>query len=300
MANKQHTFTDADLDNLISSVDAELSKAEKLAKSAALKKAAPPAPDEDAPPADAGAPADAAPAADAGASAPPADAAMADAGAPPADAAPAADAGAGAPPADAAGAPPADGSEQGLEGEQGGDAPLSDDELNEIYGSMQPQELERHFMVIRQHLESAYAGGQQQDAGAQPPQQAAPQAAPQAPPAPAGMEMGKSEDLAKSENVSLKQKLADQEIAITNLTKAFEALAKPQRKAVTDLEFIKKSDTEDQSSRELSKEEIREAYGKIGPAALSKGERDLVSDYFLHNTKKREVEQLIQSKGGKS
>jgi hypothetical protein len=108
---------------------------------------------------------------------------------------PAADGGEDTPPAPGEGAgeevpPPADGApatgeqppEAGMEGQEGGE--MSDEELQQIYGSMEPQDLERHYMIIRQVLQGHYSEGAGE--GAPAPEAAAPAPAP-------APEMGKGE-----------------------------------------------------------------------------------------------------------
>jgi len=294
-------WTDQDLDALISSVEETLEKAEVLAKSAPLKKdenqqddgaqaaegdAAAPAQD---------APASAAPAAD-------------QAAAPAADAAPAQDDAAAQAPADQSAAPadasaaPAEGDQAIAQEGQGEDAPLSDEELGQIYGSMAPDELERHYSIIRQQLQAAYsqqpaeqqAAPEAQAAQAAPEQQAA--AAPAAAPA-------QDDQMMKSEEVSaLKKQLAEQGQALEQITKAFEALAKPSRKSITDIQFMAKSEADagqGGNAKPMSKDEIKAAAGKLSPGSLTKAERETVNAFFLRGEGQDEVQKLINSKGGK-
>ena len=289
-------WTEQDIDSLLVSVEETIAKADVLAKSSLAKageddqaddQAAAAAQDSaQAAPADA-APAQAAPEA-AAADPASADAAAADQGAP-ADAA-AADAGA---------APGAEG-DQALEGEE--EAPLSDEELAQIYGSMAPDELERHYSVIRQQLQAAYSQDQGQaapDAAAeQAPEAAAPAAAPAAP----GAEemMGKSEEIA-----DLKKQVAELAAANQQIVKAFEVLAKPSRKSITDIQFMAKSEADAGASQDNSQKgpmtvaQVKDAVSKIAPAKLEKSERDMVNKFYLSGEGKEEVEKLIHSKGGK-
>jgi hypothetical protein len=290
-------WTDQDLDALISSVEETLEKAEVLAKSAPLKKDANGKDDPAASPDDSAA---AAPAQDA-----PADAAPADAqAAAPADAAPADPAAAPTDaPADPAAqqAAPAEG-DQAL-GQEGEDAPLSDEELGQIYGSMAPDELERHYSIIRQQLQSAYAQDQGQQPAADPAaqqQQAAPAPDAQqqsAAPAPQDDQMMKSEDVN-----ALKKQVADQAQALEQITKAFEALAKPSRKSITDIQFMAKSEADAGQAgngKAMTKEEIKTQAAKLNPANLSKSERDMINAFYLRGESQDEVQKLINSKGGK-
>jgi len=268
-------WTDQDIDNLIASVEETLEKAEVLAKSASLKKEeeqkeqaqdeAMAAPAQDAAPVDQ-APAEAAPAEE--------------------QAAPAAEeqAAADQAPADQQAAP--EQGEQALESEE--DAPLNDEELQQIYSSMAPEELERHYSIIRQALQASY--------GEQAPeeQQAAPAEAAPAEAAPAAPEMEKSEKV-----MELEKKIAEQAQAIEQITKAFEVLAKPSRKSITDIQVMAKSEADSGQNGPMTQDEIKSKAGKLSPASLSKSERDLVNRFFLHGEGQQEVEKLINSKGGK-
>jgi outer membrane biosynthesis protein TonB len=271
------SFTDKDLDNLIASIEESLDKAEVLAKSKTLKKDDGEQDEamEDAPPAAEAAPQEQSPGMG--------DQSMEQ-----------------APAQEAPEAPEAAPSEEGEEAlkDEGEDAPLSDEELAQIYGHMNPEELERHFMVIRQVLQSHYEqGGEegQEQAPEAPEAAAAPQM-----PEEEQQEMAAQKSAKEDELIALKKTIEEQSKSIELLGKAFEALTKPQRKAVTDVEYIRKSEVEENSkSRNLSKDEIRDLYGKINPGSLSKGERSMVNNYFLNGENKKEVEQIIQSKGGK-
>lgn len=280
-------WNEQDIDNLISSVESTLAKADALAKSSLKKDDG-----QEDPAADAQA---AAPAQDASSASPSADAqAAADQTAAPAD-------DAAAPTDDQAQAAPEQG-DQALQDEGQGDQPLSEEELGQIYSSMAPEELERHYAVIRQVLSQAYA--QDGSDQAQPGQDAAAQAAP-APEAaqaaaPAEMQddsMQKSEDKAKI--ASLEKTMAEQAEALKVITQAFETLARPQRKSVTDMQFIAKG--EDMGGKApMTSEEIRAkatALSKSG--SLDANERNTINTYFLHKTGQDDVVKLINSKGGK-
>lgn len=276
-------WTEQDLDNLMTEVTETLEKAEALSKSAISKAdddkkddEAAAAPAQDAPPAAATA------SADAGQSAAPA----ADAAQAPADQGAPADAAA----ADASAAPAADG-DQALEAEgQQQDAPLSDEELSQIYSSMAPEELERHYSIIRQALQSAYSQDQGQAAAA--PAAPAPDAQAAAPAAP-GME--------KSEAITaLESKVAELTAANEQIVKVFEVLTKPARKSITEIQVMQKSEGDSPSANEpMTLEQTKEAARKLSPAKLEKGERELVNKLFLTGEGHKEVEKLIHSKGGK-
>ena len=226
----------------------------------------------------------------------------AEAGAPPA---PAPDAGGapgeGAPsdaPAPEAGAPGEGAPQAGAPGEEqlgqeSADAPISDEELKEIYGSMAPEELQRHFMAIREILRGAQQPSP--EAGAQPPA---------APPAPAGAPMAMSEKengMNKTEQAefeALKKKNQELEASLGRLATVMEVALRPERKAVTDIAYIQKSENDKPEGKELSKAEVRAlANEKCKDKSLSKNDRDAISDFLLRGEQSEKVMQII--KGGK-
>lgn len=275
---------DQEIDSILASVETAMSEVEALAKSETGKTDAPAGTDQkdqvmsghqdangghmkkdDLPPSDDKKPegdedeAPEAPAADAGDSeAPAAEGTLSDAPAPKDDA-PKDDASEG---------------EQALE-QESPDAPISDEELKEIYGSMPPEELQRHFMVIREILR-----------GAQP--AAAPAPAP---------EMGKSEGRsAESKKIAeLEKKNQELEKSLGRLAMVMETMFKPERKAVTDIAYIRKSEADNAEDRQLSKEEIRAlANEKCKDRSLSKSDREALNDYLLRGESSDKVMKIIR------
>jgi hypothetical protein len=173
---------------------------------------------------------------------------------------------------------------------------ISDEELQQIYASMDPAELQRHCAIIQSLM------GQSDAAPEAAP--AAPEAAP-APEAPAASpdamkaegcaddeEMGKSEGFKKlkAENDALKKSLDKVVAAMGN---AF----KPTRKAVTNIEYISKSEqaTDD---KPLVKSEVIAQLNKITASpSLSKSERISINDFILTGGSQKEVKNIL--KGGK-
>lgn len=266
------SFTDKDLDNLIASIEESLDKAEVLVKSKDLSK------DEDE---DQEAMKEAPPVAEAAPAEKPEEKMPEEGMESQGEAEEAA-------PAEAEAATEGD---EALESEAE-EGPLSDEELEQIYGGMEPEELERHFMMIRQVLQSHYGQGEEpQEEAPEMPEQKQPEMAPEQ----MTQKSSKSDEL-----VALKKTIEEQSKSIELLGKAFEALTKPQRKAVTEIEYIKKSEIEEISkSKEMSKDDLKDLYLKINPGSLSKSERSVINNYFLNGENKREVEHIIQSKGGK-
>jgi hypothetical protein len=182
--------------------------------------------------------------------------------------------------------------DEALQEEGHEDQPLTDEELTQIYSSMSPDELERHFSVMRQVLGQAYAQDEQQapQMESQPAPEAAPEAAPQQ-----DDEMQKSE----SKISALEKKIQEQDTALKVITQAFETLARPQRKSVTDMQFIAKGE-ETSSSKPMTSEEIRKKANDLAKSSsLSKSEREMINRFFLYKEGADEVTKLINSKGGK-
>lgn len=195
-------------------------------------------------------------------------------------------------------APGEQGPDEALEHE-GQDQPLSDEELDQIYGSMPPEELERHYMAMRKFLE--------QQGGAEEPQAEPP--APEAPQAPEAPAMPPEEPAAKSEKESSEVKALKAEIeslkkGMEMTVKAVEKVLQPTRRSVAGIEFIRKNEEMESGKTEenldgLTKSEVSSRIKAIGPAALSKSEREQINNYLLNDKGKEKVLDIIKSKGSK-
>lgn len=256
-------FSDKEIATLLNEVSESLAKSEK-----AMKKALP---GEEAPPVE-----DAAPAMDAAPEAAPAEQA----------------------PEVGNEAPPVEG-EQALE--QEGDQPLTDEELTQVYSAMEPEEIERHFMVIREILQGIYGdqGEEQMEGeGGAPEMDAAPapEASPAGPPAmEAPPEQAPDEEAFKSENKILKSEIAGLKAGLGNLAKAMEAMA-PQRKSYTGI--LQKS--EDTSTTALSKSDLNAKISEIvKKPTLTKSDRSTINTYCLTGVGAEEVMKIITNHGGK-
>jgi hypothetical protein len=179
-----------------------------------------------------------------------------------------------------------------------GDQPLTDEELTQVYSAMEPEEIERHFMIIREILQGIYGNeGEEQVEGEgqeQAPQMdQAPEAAPEMDAAP---EMGQEDEQAfKSENKILKSEVAALKAGLGNLAKAMEAMA-PTRKSFTGI--LHKS--EDTSVATLSKSDITAKINEISRKPnLTKSERNTINTYCLTGVGADEVMKLITNHGGK-
>lgn len=173
---------------------------------------------------------------------------------------------------------------------------ISDEELHEIYASMDEQELHRHLTAI----EAALGGGQEQAEQQQAPEQMA--QAPEAAPAAADDMAMKSEkvqsSLVKSEDMKKLQDENDQlkkslDKVIAAMGKAFQ----PTRKAVTDIEYIKKSESQPDEQPLTKAETVAKLNKIVTSSSLSKADRQAINDFILNDGSKEQVKTIL--KGGK-
>lgn len=208
------------------------------------------------------------------------------------------------------------------------DAPLSDEELDQIYGGMEQDELMRHYAAIRAHLErqmgdQAAAAGAPQQAPADPAMGMAAKAEMEAaggsgstladinaaankpkdePSGGAGSPAG---SLGKSEVARLEAKIAQLQKAHELQLQAIEIITcQPTRKAITGLDFIRKNEELENGAQggdlsNLTKSEIDSRFREMGPAKLDSAERQTVNNYLLNNEGKDKVLGILKSKGGK-
>jgi hypothetical protein len=284
-------FSESEIDNILVAVEESMQNAANLSKSAKMSKALPgeedpsmggdpaaaPAPDMGGDPA-------AAPAPDMGGD-PSMGGDPAAAPAPDMGGDPAAEGDMGGDPAaegDMGGDPAAEGNpDEALQGEEGD---ISDEELQQIYASMEPQELERHYMIIRGMLRDAYA------------------------------KMEKSQPVKKSESsANLEGKVSDlvkeNEEMKKSLEAAFKAighLARPERKAVTQsIQVLGKTESDvstgnSESSEDyttLSKQEIVSRINqKVSDPRLSKSDREAINGFVLYNEGKDKIFEILRRK----
>lgn len=96
-----------------------------------------------------------------------------------------------------------------------------------------------------------------------------------------------NEQLVK-ENEELKKSLEEVKTHIQN----FVTRQAPQRKAITDIEVLRK--TEEQAPKELTKSEIdSKLKSKVRESSLSKSDRDAINNYYLFNGSTESIRHLL-------
>lgn len=179
--------------------------------------------------------------------------------------------------------------------------------LTAEYSKLPPEELKMHYIASKaalmqtmQAAQGAGAGGPPPDASA-PPSPAgspAPDAPPAAPPAPEGPPMALKNEMkpapvpmAKSEGLS-KAEADDLRAQIEGLTKAVTiVLGAPQRKAVTSLAFLAKSE---EPAKTLSKAEVDAKLKDKIRTNLSKSDRALINQFTLNQIDVSKIEHLLK------
>lgn len=193
--------------------------------------------------------------------------------------------------------------EQQIEGEQA-DQPLTDEELHQVYASMDPQELERHFAVVRDVIQQTYGqAGEEQMEGEQAPQapeQAAPEAeqAPQAPEqapeqqpeAQPEQEMQPDEAMKSESFIKLKKENDEIKKSLASLTKVIETMTKPQRKSAT---LIKNEVVLEPMQKSEVKLEISKL---VRDPSLKKSERQFINNFLYTGADQEKVEEIIKSR----
>ena len=182
-----------------------------------------------------------------------------------------------------------EGGDEALEGENG---ELSDDELHQIYASMEPQDLERHYMIIRSMLRDAYAKMEKSEKSTESNKE-------------------KVEDMAKNEEYEtkisqLEKSNVEMQQSLEAAIKAVELIHKPERKAVTsEVQVLGKteSDVAGQNTEgevdfsSLSKSDITAKLNeKVRDPKLSKSDREAINGYLLSGSGKEEIIKLLGSK----
>jgi len=170
-----------------------------------------------------------------------------------------------------------------------GEGELSDDELHEIYASMDPSDLERHYMIVRSLLRDAYAKAEKEEVE-------------KCGDVTKSETKTKEDRLNKSESNEVVKKLEELEKSNSELksslaqaVKAIKILVKPERKAVTnEVEFVKKSEEEKQIEK-MSKEEIRTKLNiKVKDESLSKKDRDTINTYLLSGARDEDEKPVLE------
>jgi len=196
-------------------------------------------------------------------------------------------------PEEEAGMPPEAGAE-GDEALEGDDGELNDEELHQIYSSMDPSDLERHYMIIRSMLRDAYAKMEKTEDSSEDQQNS-----------------NEEEDMAKTEELEKKvseltKSNDEMQKSLEAAVKAMQIIAKPERKAVTsEVQVLGKTESDvangtnegsvDYTS--LSKSDITEKLNdKVRDPSLSKSDRDAINGYLLRGEGQDQVIKILGSK----
>jgi len=152
------------------------------------------------------------------------------------------------------------------------------EELHKMYSSMGQKEKDAHHNALKKAL------GLEDKSVEQP------------------VDMQKSEELAKrNEEVSLaKAEISSLQAKNAELQKNFDAVAKfletlnksvPQRKSVTSIDYIQKSE----ESKELSNEQVEQVLAKkVKDSSLSKSDRDAINAYYLNGKSIETIKHLLK------
>ncbi|CAB4127217.1 hypothetical protein UFOVP75_87 [uncultured Caudovirales phage] len=188
---------------------------------------------------------------------------------------------ASAPPADPSASPSAD---PAASPDGSADQPMDPEQLKAEYAALAPEELKMHYLAAKAALMAASPGaaGDGSAAPGGPPAPAsasAPSAAPvvptqkkEEPTVAAPMVMGKSEDTAK---------IAELQKNVDIMSKALDLLiGTPQRKAVTSISGLNKSETPKSMTRPEVMAKLNE---KSRDPKLSKSDRTLINQFCLGN-----------------
>jgi len=219
--------------------------------------------------------------------------------------------------------------EEAVGGEEGvlEDDHISDDELRHIYSSMDHEEIERHYMILRGVLSDAYSSmdgqeeaGMEQAAPEAGMEQAAPeagmeQAAPEAAMAPpqeeAGMEeerlaMSEKTEEASTEVADLKKSNEELQSSLAKAIELVEKMSKPQpqRKSFsTEIEYIKKSENDapaEEKKEELqfdgmAKSELVQRCNEISRSGkLEKSDRAIINSFVLRGEGQDQVVEILR------
>jgi len=178
---------------------------------------------------------------------------------------------------------PAMGGDDALANE-GEDGEISDEELHQIYASMDPSELERHYMIVRGLLRDAYAKMEKSETNNNE-----------------GTKVEKKELEDKVANLEKSNK--ELEASLQGAIKAMQLIAKPTRKAITEnVQILGKSEGDngnegDNFPTDLSKSEIvAKINDRIRDTSLTKNDRDVFNDYLLRNSGKEDVIKILGRK----
>jgi hypothetical protein len=174
---------------------------------------------------------------------------------------------------------------------------LSDEDLQEIYGSMSPEELERHYMICRDALAQKYEMDKEEHDDHEEDEES-------------DEEVEKCGDITKSEPAvdaekeELKAKLAKAEegiksleVQLTRFVTAFENNVKSRRRSFEGIEYVAKSE---EAPKPLSKAETTQILKELTAGnKLSAEDRSAINDYYLGNGSEEKIVKIIGKFGGK-
>ena len=210
--------------------------------------------------------------------------------------------------------------EEAVGGEEGvlEDDHISDDELRHIYSSMDHEEIERHYMILRGVLSDAYSSmdgqeeaGMEQAAPEAGMEQAAPEAAMAPPQEEAGMEeerlaMSEKTEEASTEVADLKKSNEELQSSLAKAIELVEKMSKPQpqRKSFsTEIEYIKKSENDapaEEKKEELqfdgmAKSELVQRCNEISRSGkLEKSDRAIINSFVLRGEGQDQVVEILR------
>jgi hypothetical protein len=193
----------------------------------------------------------------------------------------------------------------GMEGEEalsqeGEGQEISDEELHEIYESMEDQELERHYMVIRSLLQGAYQKAEMAKTSMREGQQSYQKSEQES----EGEEMAKAE---RKQITALEKSNDELKGQLTKALKAIQLFAKPQRKSVaSNIEFVAKSEGQEptagskEAMSSLSKTELGAKINKVVKSnTLNKSERNTINTYLLNGGRDEDKMPVLEILEGK-
>jgi hypothetical protein len=174
----------------------------------------------------------------------------------------------------------------------GDEAPLSVEQLVELYGDMPEEELSMHYEALKQALQKTWMK-QAMEKGEYPTDKKA-----NGGEIKSGSEMAKKEQLAAAkpaaaamEKTEDKEQIEKLEASVGSLIKALEAKL-PARKSITE---VVEEGTKPQEPT-LSGKDLQEKAKDLPKQSLAKSERELLNSFFVTGKGEEQVRELIKGK----